>query len=149
QAFDINQFIEGRWGWGALPVDVQRFIEGQWVYEPTSADMPEIGTVTTLAESEQKDWLASLSQTKVVPFDPNTVKDLTPKPKRISKVPKAYHKWDSRVFVRSKTKRFLEEGELVSESDDDVDEEWLKDAHDSVRISLHCSDSGVNIVGYR
>ncbi|RPA84786.1 hypothetical protein BJ508DRAFT_359496 [Ascobolus immersus RN42] len=130
--FDLDQFIDGRWGWGALPPDVQHFIDGSWNWEPTPQATPEVENMDTVTAPEEEDWRAALSQTKVVPFDPKAVKILPPRHKRMSKVPKAYHKWDSRVFVRSKTKRFLEEGEVVSESDDDVDEEWLKDAHDSV-----------------
>lgn len=141
EPFDIERFISGNWGWGPFTASVEKFTRGLWIREPTPVSTPEIEASPTPLETElgtpnqteqEEDKLTAVAKTKVLPFDLRTVKDLPARKKRMSKVPKAYHKWDSKVFVRSKTKRFLEEGEIVSESDDDVDEEWLKDAHDAV-----------------
>lgn len=56
-------------------------------------------------------------------MDPNTVLDL-PKPRtKKFAVPPGGH------YYRSLTKRRLKEGEMLSESDDDVDESWLIQKH--------------------
>lgn len=49
-------------------------------------------------------------------------------------VPKARNGVTGLVFVRNRSKRFVHPGEELSESDDDVDEDWLKMKHEEASL---------------
>ncbi|KAH0566032.1 hypothetical protein GP486_000582 [Trichoglossum hirsutum] len=115
-----------RWVRPKRPFILSRYLKGDdsWVTGksplPTPPPAPpQLSRSTSSARN---------SQTRQAPgaptiIDPNTVPDLPkPKTKKFAVPP------DGRYY-RSLTKRRLKEGEMLSESDDDVDESWLIQKH--------------------
>jgi hypothetical protein len=60
------------------------------------------------------------------------VKDLPVRPSRRYKIPEPRTAVVGKVYLRTQSKRYVEPGEILSDSDEDVDEEWLIRKHEEV-----------------
>lgn len=60
-----------------------------------------------------------------------------PKKRYVVPVPKHFAP-DQQVFMRSKTKRFVTPGELLSESDEDIDDDWIRMKHEEANTARLC-----------
>ncbi|KAI5800229.1 VEFS-Box of polycomb protein-domain-containing protein [Peziza echinospora] len=75
-------------------------------------------------------------------FNVDDVRELQSRKRRRFIIPKALHKLKGPVFIRGKSKRFCYEGEELSESDEDADEDWLQMKHEETIDDFE--DVGVN-----
>ena len=65
-------------------------------------------------------------------FEWNDIRDVTQRGKKRFLVKRPRHTEKGLVYIRTASKRYIEVGEVLSDSDDDVDEEWLFRKHDEV-----------------
>lgn len=116
--FDLNTMLKGDWA---------------WLNEKKSASL--IGNYRR--EPLQSSNGISAPERKINLYD---VQPLPKMGRRKYVVPEARNGVRGLVFVRNKSKRFVHPGEELSESDDDVDEEWLKMKHGEV------SSKDINVI---
>ncbi|KAL7273087.1 hypothetical protein RUND412_004073 [Rhizina undulata] len=107
--FDLNKIFAGDWSW---------LNEKRGFQTAIRKDSGEACVIPAQAPVEYKK--ISLAQ----------IKDIPPRIKRKYKVPPSKNGVKGLVFIRSQSKRFARPGEELSESDDDVDEDWLRMKHD-------------------
>ena len=112
RSFDIAQYLKGDESWTGRP--------GKRVsVNPAPRLNPE--SSSSSRESSRNDrgtWK---------PFNPALVKDFPSPDRKKHVVPPAP---EGIKYFRSVTKRQLKEGELISESDDEMDQDWLQQKHD-------------------
>lgn len=113
-----------RWQKPTTRFDLSAMLKGDWTW------------------LNEKKSAASIGNYRREPLQPNSgikapvrkinLYDVQPLPKMKRRkyiVPEARNGVKGLVFVRNKSKRFVHPGEELSESDDDVDEEWLRMKH--------------------
>jgi hypothetical protein len=121
-----------RWIRPAQELDVHRILQGDWswVNDKRGISLPSRRDIFT------GNTLVSMPTPRKI--DLNEVEELPAKKKRKYRVPEPKNGLSGPVFIRSKSKRFVRPGEELSESDDDVDEEWLKLEHEEVSSNRQC-----------
>ncbi|KAA8911306.1 hypothetical protein FN846DRAFT_449796 [Sphaerosporella brunnea] len=121
---DVPDHRDFRWVRPLKPLDVQRILRGDWSWlnqkkSPGILGLRRDGTEETSAVLPERkiDW-------KNIPAIPERQrrKFRVKKPRML--------KPRKRIYLRTQSKRYMEVGEYLSESDDDVDEEWLVRKHD-------------------
>lgn len=112
------------------PFDQKAYVNGEdtWTGHPMLKPQGRRGTKSMRTLAAAKRNLANgLAESRPVPVKAKKpiakIKDIAPAPKRRWPVPKV----PGVRFYRTISKRPFEEGEEVSESDEDVDESWLRD----------------------
>jgi len=110
--FNLNRILRGDWSW----LNEKKGTVGPNRHG-TSPDSPESD------ETKRK-------------YDWNDIHDVTRREKRRFLVKKPRHTEKGLVYVRTASKRYIEVGEVLSDSDDDVDEEWLLRKHEEVCTNL-------------
>lgn len=118
--FDVNRILKGDWSWmneRKGTVAANRPVAGPEFPEPAGMKRH---------------------------FDWNDIRDVTQREKRRFLVKKPRHTEKGLVYVRTVSKRYVEVGEVLSDSDDDVDEEWLFRKHEEV-----CTNLVVGVVFWR
>ncbi|MCJ1363884.1 hypothetical protein MMC16_002993 [Acarospora aff. strigata] len=116
------------WERPSHPFSLQSFLSGDegWVGKPDRLRPPAVPhPILKGSRSHSRDATSCALQWT----DPSTVPDLPSANRRKHAVPAAPPEV---TFFRANTKRPLEEGEPVSESDDDVDEAWLRHKHEEL-----------------
>ncbi|KAF2840397.1 hypothetical protein M501DRAFT_1030616 [Patellaria atrata CBS 101060] len=97
------------------PFDISKFLKGDKSW------------VVNMIGEEEKDPQNTRSQKLIIRMPskpPEAVIDIPP-PRR-KRYPVPPNPSEDRCFFRTSTKRVLVEGEILEESDDDIDEEWIK-----------------------
>jgi hypothetical protein len=109
--FVLTQLLKGNWSWlnerKGVPLQSRR---------ATSQDNPEL-------QGPRK-------------IDLKNVLEIPSRRRKRYKVPEPRNGVEGLVFIRNKSKRFVHPGEELSESDDEVDEDWLKMKHDEVSFYI-------------
>ena len=110
--FDIDQYLKGDESWTGRPTK-----------RPSGNPPPRL-----LPESSSSSREASRNDRRTLkPFDPALVQNFPPPDRKRHVVPPAA---EGIKYFRSVAKRPLREGELISESDDEMDQSWLQQKHD-------------------
>ena len=127
-ANSVKDFREMKWQRPNNPFDLEAYLKGDesWLGKSTKRN----GSLAVTYPESQR--LASRDQMKpdvplaAITRPPDQVPDLVRPPRKRFRVPKAPR---GIQFYRLTAKRPLVEGEMISESDDDIDEEWLQEKH--------------------
>ncbi|KAH0610933.1 uncharacterized protein H6S33_011360 [Morchella sextelata] len=113
-----------RWQKPTTRFDLDAMLKGDWAWLNEKKSASLIGNYRR--EPLQSSNGISAPVRKINLYD---VQPLPKMKRRKYVVPEARNGVKGLVFVRNKSKRFVHPGEELSESDDDVDEEWLKMKH--------------------
>lgn len=115
------------WTWvkPADRFDPQRIIKGDWTWLNEKR-----GTALSYRRTGSADEISQPYVRKAI--DWNNIPDLPKRPVKKFKVARNKYDLKGKIYVRSRSKRYVEVGEELSESDDDVDEEWLIRKHEEV-----------------
>ena len=110
--FDMDQYLKGDESWTGRPIK-------RPAVNPTQRLNHESSSTSRESSRNHRGTLK--------PFDPALVKDLPPPDRKKHVVPPAP---DGIKYFRSVAKRPLQEGEIITESDDEMDQTWLQQKHD-------------------
>lgn len=112
RSFDVDQYLKGDESWTGRPTKRQSV-------NPAPRLHPESSSTSRERSRNGHDLLK--------PFNPDLVQNLPAPDRKRHVVPPAP---EGITYFRSVAKRALQEGEFVSESDDEMDQSWLKQKHD-------------------
>jgi hypothetical protein len=106
--------------------DPQRIVKGDWSWLNEKKGITALGYRRTGSTDEGP---TPPAREKI---DWNNIPDMPQRPRRRIKVPKPRSHLTGKIYVRTQSKRYVEVGEELSDSDNDVDEEWLIRKHEEV-----------------
>lgn len=116
QRLEIHRILHGDWSW---------LNEKRGISLPNRRDIPPGSAIVPVGPP--------------LKIDLKDVEELPVKRKRKYRVPEPKNGLEGPVFIRSRSKRFVRSGEELSESDDDVDEDWLRMEHQEVSSNFICT----------
>jgi hypothetical protein len=117
--FELDQILKGNWGW----------LEGQ-KGRTVSTNLLRNGRL--IPKVRRTNW--------------ERISDPPVKQKKKTVIPKALYTDSRKVFMRTLSHRYIEEGEYLSDSEEDINEDWLVRKHEEVRQTSFCtSKSGGSI----
>lgn len=112
RSFDVDQYLKGDESWTGRPTKRQSI-------NPA----PRLNAESSSTSRER----SRNGHEPLKPFNPDLVKNLPAPDRKRHVVPPAP---EGITYFRSVAKRALQEGEFVSESDDEMDQSWLQQKHD-------------------
>ena len=124
----LSDLREMKWQKPNTPFDLEAYLKGDesWLGKIMKRNGNVAVTYTEPSHGTLRDALRSDLAATAITRPPDQVPDLVRPPRKRFRVPKAPR---GIQFYRLTAKRPLVEGEMISESDDDIDEEWLQEKH--------------------
>lgn len=123
-----NSEVQYDWEKPKTPLELEAYLKGDesWLGKKSKRNNNHLTPHVSTPRSRSHESSKAQIPLSAIERDPDKVPDLVPAQKRKFVVPKAP---EGTQFFRLLTKRVLEEGEEISESDDDINEDWLLEKH--------------------
>lgn len=99
--------------------DLEKFLKGDWRW---------LGSIIPMSRKRARAGLQSILENRIVEWE--SIVEIPKKPRKRIVTPKALYTNDKKVFMRIQSHRFIDEGEVLSDSDEDIDEDWLIQKHE-------------------
>jgi hypothetical protein len=141
---DVPDHRDFCWVRPSKPLDYHKILKGDWSWLNQKKTLTAGGLRRDFG-SDDPAFVPSAERK----IDWNNIPTIPKKqtPKFVVKKPRTKEPKGTRIYVRSQSKRYVDVGEVLSESDNEVDEEWLVRKHEEVGIARILDASTLLLTG--